>query len=92
MPGQSGAGITVGRTGQGLMNAEGFFATAVSLARDIDDGDDRALLRFVAIGRDDVIHRLGQAPAFEQADFAVASTWKRLSGSATTAIKRTLFT
>jgi len=50
------------------VNAQGFFATAVGLAWHIDDGDDRAL---VTTG-DGLIDRLGQAPAFQQADFAVA--------------------
>ena len=74
MTGQPGAGITVGGTGQGLMNTEGFFAAPVGLARHIDDGDQGAFLQLVLIGNDDVIHRLGQAPAFEQPDFTMAGT------------------
>ena len=74
MASQSGTGITVGGTGQGLMNTERFFAPAISLARYINDGDQGAFLRFVLIGRDDFIHRLGQAPAFEQAHFTMTGT------------------
>ncbi len=68
VPGQTCTGITVGGSGQGLMDTEGFFATAVGLAGHIDDGDDGA---FVATG-DGLIDGLGQPPAFEQADFAIA--------------------
>ena len=50
------------------MDAEGFFAAAVGLAGHIDDSDDGPL---VASG-DGLIDSLGQAPAFEQADFAIA--------------------
>ena len=68
VPGQTGPSVAVDRGGQGLMDAEGFFATAIGLARHIDDGDQRALVA----GRNGFIHGFGQPPAFEQADFAIA--------------------
>ena len=80
MAGQPGAGVAVRRAGQGLVNAERFFASAIGLARYVDDGDQGALLRFLRIGDDDVIHCLGQPPAFEQTDFAVACPDKTVVG------------
>ncbi|MNQ83924.1 hypothetical protein D3C85_990290 [compost metagenome] len=80
VPGQTGLGIAVDGTGQGLMDTQGFLAAAIGLARHIDDGDQGALDRPVAVGGDRFIHRPGQAPAFQQADFAVAGTGERVGG------------
>ncbi|MCY1420957.1 hypothetical protein D9M71_365960 [compost metagenome] len=74
MTGQTGTGVTARRCGQRLMNAEGFFAATVSLARHVDDGDQGAFAGLALIGGDDFIHGLGQAPAFEQPHFAIACT------------------
>jgi hypothetical protein len=80
MAGQSGAGITVRGTGQGLMNAERFFPPTVGLTRHIDDGDQGAFLRFIQIGRDDVIHSFGQSPTFQQTDLAIAGADETVVG------------
>ncbi|MNR62809.1 hypothetical protein D3C85_1849310 [compost metagenome] len=58
------------------MDAEGFFAPAIGLTRHIDDSDQGAFLRFVLVSSDDLIHRLGQTPAFEQTDLTMASADK----------------
>jgi hypothetical protein len=76
VPGQTGASITVSGTGQGLMNAECFLTAAISLTRHIDDGDHGAFLRLVLISGDDFIHNLGQTPAFEQTNLAIAGADK----------------
>ncbi len=80
MAGQTCAGIGVHRAGQRLMDAIGFLTAAIGLARHVDDGDQRALVRLVAIRLDGLIHRLGQAPAFEQADLAIAGAGEGVVG------------
>ncbi|MNP34411.1 hypothetical protein D3C76_1276950 [compost metagenome] len=62
------------------MNAQGFFAPAIGLARYIDNGDQRTLVDCIAVGVDGVIHCLGQTPALQQTDFALASTGKATAG------------
>ncbi|MNN98622.1 hypothetical protein D3C81_2180540 [compost metagenome] len=69
MPGQSRLGIGLHGCGQGLVDAQGFLAAAIGLARHIDDRDDGAFLA-ITVQYDRLAHRLGQAPAFEQADLA----------------------
>ena len=86
VPGQPCAGIAIHRAGEGLMNAEGFFAAAIGLARHVDHGDHHTLVRLVAIGRNHLVQRLAQSPAFEQTDLAIARARKGLSASGTTAI------
>ncbi|MDT4844216.1 hypothetical protein FQZ97_781670 [compost metagenome] len=72
MPGESGAGIGIHRASQGLVDAQGLLAAAVGLARHVHQGHQHAFAGAIAIGLDGLIHRLGQAPAFQQADLASA--------------------
>ncbi|KPW90944.1 lipoprotein [Pseudomonas syringae pv. coryli] len=62
------------------MDTERFLATPVGLARDVDDGNQCAFFGAVAILLDDLVHRLGQAPAFQQADFALTRPGKAVVG------------
>ncbi|MNG15774.1 hypothetical protein D3C84_996220 [compost metagenome] len=62
------------------MNAQRFFPSTVSLAGYIDDGDQGAFLRLSPIGSDDFIHSLGQAPTFQQTDFAIAGADEAVVG------------
>jgi hypothetical protein len=87
MPLQPRRGIGGGRAGQRLVNAERFLAAAVGLAWRVDNGDDGALDRCVAVRVDDLMHGARQRPAFQQSHFAVAGARKRLSVG-TTAISR----
>ncbi|MCY1311549.1 hypothetical protein D9M70_618630 [compost metagenome] len=71
MPGEARSGIGIHRAGQGLVNPQGFLTAAVGLARYVHQRHQHAL-GAVMISLDGLIHRLGQPPAFQQADFAVA--------------------
>ncbi|MNN46284.1 hypothetical protein D3C81_1606620 [compost metagenome] len=77
MPGQARLGIGLHRSGQRLVDAQGFLAAAIGLAGHIDHRDDGALLA-IAVQFNRLAHRLGQGPAFEQADFTVARPGERV--------------
>jgi len=66
MPLQPRRGIGSGRAGQGLVDPERFLAAAIGLAGCVDDRDDGALDRTIAVGGHGVMHGARQRPAFEQ--------------------------
>ncbi|MNF87509.1 hypothetical protein D3C84_699770 [compost metagenome] len=70
--GEAGAGIGVHRAGQGLVNPQGLLTAAVGLAGYVHQRHQYALGRQLAVGLDGLIHRLGQAPALQQADLTIA--------------------
>ncbi len=80
MPGESGAGVGIHRPGQRLVDTQGLLAAAVGLARHVDDGQQRALARRLAVGLQRLVDGGGQAPALEQPDLALASARERIVG------------
>ncbi len=48
--GKTGFGVGACCTGQGLVDAKGFFAAAIGLARDINYRDDRPFDRLIGVG------------------------------------------
>ncbi|MNE45254.1 hypothetical protein D3C80_1395300 [compost metagenome] len=79
VPGQPRLGVGLHGTGQCLVNAQRFLAAAIGLAGHIDYRDNGTLLA-VTVSRHRLAHRLGQAPAFKQADFTRAGTGEWIAG------------
>ena len=75
MSGKPRLGVGARGARQRLMNTERFFATAIGLAGDIDNRDNRALHRFIGIGVEGFVDHFCQRPAFEQANFTLSGAW-----------------